>query len=169
MEQIPLTIRACAIWALVIMVSGLFPQSSSFVKIMPSAARFSSIFSLRRSRLISIFSSMAASTGSFWSTKSPRIWISVPSKLLDTSIPGITSILRSRPFSNASGTPAVVSWSVRAKASRPAFFASSTTWVGVKVPSEASEWTCRSTKPMVKTSLVFLCSFYNNNTNEILW
>ncbi len=40
----------------------------------------------------------------------------------------------------ASPTPATVSWSVSAIAARPQRSASSTTCVGVNVPSEAVEW-----------------------------
>jgi hypothetical protein len=41
--------------------------------------------------------------------------------------------------------PSVVSWSVKAKALRPAVLAVSTSWVGVRVPSDKVEWVWRST------------------------
>ena len=118
----PFATKAWAICARVIMVSGLSPQSSSFVKEIPSAARFPASFHCGGHGWYAFFPAWRQGPDRQNLRKSPKMWISVPSKLLDTSIPGITSILRSRPFSNASGTPAVVSWSVRAKASNPAFF-----------------------------------------------
>src|SRR6266516_940685 len=46
----------------------------------------------------------------------------------------------------ASGTPPVVSWSVRAIATRPAACARRATSAGGYSPSEAVEWQCRSTR-----------------------
>src|SRR5207247_4347707 len=46
----------------------------------------------------------------------------------------------------ASGTPLVVSWSVRASATRPAACARRATSAGGYSPSDAVEWQCRSTR-----------------------
>src|SRR5216117_1466348 len=46
----------------------------------------------------------------------------------------------------ASGTPLVVSWSVRAIAARPAACARRATSAGGYSPSDAIEWQCRSTR-----------------------
>src|SRR2546426_7143535 len=46
----------------------------------------------------------------------------------------------------ASGTPPVVSWSVRAIATRPAACARRATSAGGYSPSDAVEWQCRSTR-----------------------
>src|SRR5207244_481986 len=46
----------------------------------------------------------------------------------------------------ASGTPLVVSWSVRAIAAKPAACARRTTSAGGYSPSDAVEWQCRSTR-----------------------
>src|SRR3989441_3489697 len=46
----------------------------------------------------------------------------------------------------ASGTPLVVSWSVRAIAARPAACARRATSAGGYSPSDAVEWQCRSTR-----------------------
>ena len=60
-------------------------------------------------------------------------------------MPGISSIPASFAAPIAFLIPVAVSWSVRAIAERPDFLASAITSVGVKVPSDSVECTCRST------------------------
>src|SRR3712207_8786638 len=59
-------------------------------------------------------------------------------------MPGTTRTGTSCAAASASGTPAAVSWSVRAISASPAARAASTTSVGESWPSETCEWTCRS-------------------------
>src|SRR5665811_1540627 len=59
-------------------------------------------------------------------------------------MPGMISTPISAPARMASGVPAMVSWSVRARADIFLCLARATSSVGVKVPSEKFEWVCRS-------------------------
>ena len=60
-------------------------------------------------------------------------------------MPGISSIPAEAAQGIALLTPEQVSWSVSANADRPVRFASVTSSVGVKVPSDSVECTCKST------------------------
>ena len=63
---------------------------------------------------------------------------------VDTSRPFTRRMPTRSAASCASSHPTVVSWSVSATTSSPAFFAFSTSSVGVSVPSERLEWVWRS-------------------------
>src|SRR5438445_10312454 len=60
------------------------------------------------------------------------------------STPRTVSTPSSSPAENASSRPLTESWSVNATVVRPRSTANSTIWRGVNVPSEKTEWTCRS-------------------------
>ena len=57
---------------------------------------------------------------------------------------GTNSMSRARAAALASASPPIVSWSVTATARRPTFLARSTSSVGVREPSEAVVWLCKS-------------------------
>src|SRR5437870_5401795 len=64
--------------------------------------------------------------------------------MVENSMPGTISTPSSSPAENASSRPLTESWSVNATVVRPRSTANSTIWRGVNVPSEKTEWTCRS-------------------------
>ena len=59
-------------------------------------------------------------------------------------MPGTSAIPRARAAWDASGQPAVESWSVSAITSSPASLAAAISTFGAWVPSEILEWACRS-------------------------
>src|SRR5450759_4393091 len=69
--------------------------------------------------------------------------------LVDISTPGRTARPIRRPASRASVSPSNVSWSHSPMTSRPASWAAYTSRVGLSVPSETFEWTCRSMRMTV--------------------
>src|SRR6267143_4614520 len=74
------------------------------------------------------------------------MWSSPQGAFTLNSHPDTTRTPSASPARVASGTPPVVSWSVRAIAARPAACASRATSAGGYSPSDAVEWQCRSTR-----------------------
>ena len=62
----------------------------------------------------------------------------------ETSHPGTSRIPRAAALRRAAAIPANESWSVRATALHPASAANSGILAGGSLPSETSEWVCRS-------------------------
>src|SRR6478735_7738883 len=95
---------------------------------------------------------MAASSGS---KPSPTMWTVSPAKVTEISVPVRYFMPCARAAAAARCWPPISSWSVNDQSSTPLAAARSASASGVSVPSDTTEWQCRSALRMEVTARVY--------------